>query len=515
MTKAYSYIRFSTEKQELGDSLRRQTALADAYALDHNLELVNDYRDLGVSAYKGLNSELGALSEFIKAVDERKIKPGSYLLVESLDRLSRQSVDLALEQFMGTTRRGIIIVTLQDKQVYSKESIRENWTKLIMALAVMARANEESATKSKRVAEAWKNKRAQGGILTKMCPAWLKVVDGKFEVIEAKANIVRKIFQYAYDGDGSPTIARKLHEEKIPTMVYAPMWTFAHVAALLKNKAVMGTLDSKKAKNTEETPDYYPAIVAPEIFAEVQARVAARKWKGGRNTDNVRNLLSGLCYCKCGAKLRAVAQGPDFVYLRCLNAYSGAGCKAPKVPYHAVEQLFIQRWSTQGRLQRLLENREKRDAAFEIDPLVEAENNLDGVNEKIKNLLDAIEAGGNIKSLVQRLTDAEEQKEILLTQIEELKKPKRLMSDVITDAGHDFFMKHEEVMASGDPEVIRDWRLRTQSAIRRFIMKAVFDASTVGTVELTYLSGTVREMDYREYIKPKGFQKGNNKGKKV
>ena len=39
MTKAYSYLRFSTPEQQRGDSFRRQTSLAADYAAQHGLEL--------------------------------------------------------------------------------------------------------------------------------------------------------------------------------------------------------------------------------------------------------------------------------------------------------------------------------------------------------------------------------------------------------------------------------------------------------------------------------------------
>ena len=55
MTLAYSYIRFSSEKQTLGASLQRQLNKAVEYAAKHNLTLVNDYSDLGVSAKDGKN----------------------------------------------------------------------------------------------------------------------------------------------------------------------------------------------------------------------------------------------------------------------------------------------------------------------------------------------------------------------------------------------------------------------------------------------------------------------------
>ena len=46
MTRAYSYLRFSTAAQLEGDSLRRQTEAARKYAERHGLELADlTFRD--------------------------------------------------------------------------------------------------------------------------------------------------------------------------------------------------------------------------------------------------------------------------------------------------------------------------------------------------------------------------------------------------------------------------------------------------------------------------------------
>src|SRR5258708_387772 len=129
MPTAYSYARFSSEKQRHGASLDRQLEAATLYAQTHSLVLdPSTYRDLGVSAFRSKNVD-GALGAFIEAVDAKKIPKGSYLLVESLDRLSRDSVDVALKLFLDITGKGIILVTLMDGQVYSKATINENWTR--------------------------------------------------------------------------------------------------------------------------------------------------------------------------------------------------------------------------------------------------------------------------------------------------------------------------------------------------------------------------------------------------
>ena len=163
--KAYSYIRMSTEVQLKGDSLRRQLEKSEAYAREHNLELVQsldgiDLKDIGVSAYKSKNAQRGVLGLFLEALSAGRIETGSLLLVESLDRLSRDKLTEALARFMDILTAGIEIVTLIDGKHYTKESINNDQGALIVSLVIMFRANEESETKSKRLKAVWGRKRS-------------------------------------------------------------------------------------------------------------------------------------------------------------------------------------------------------------------------------------------------------------------------------------------------------------------------------------------------------------------
>src|SRR5918911_1432649 len=92
---AYSYIRFSTPEQRKGDSLRRQTEAAADWCRRNNVHLdtTTTLHDLGKSAYTGehrKNPDRHALAAFLKLVEAGKVPRGSYLLIENLDRLSRE-----------------------------------------------------------------------------------------------------------------------------------------------------------------------------------------------------------------------------------------------------------------------------------------------------------------------------------------------------------------------------------------------------------------------------------------
>ena len=126
MPKAYSYIRMSTPEQITGDSLRRQIAAADAYALRKGLEIEQRFDDIGVSGFRGKNAQIGALKNFLEQVESGKIAKGSYLIVESIDRLSRDKVSNALALLTSIIHAGIVVVALSENKEFSTKNIDQD-----------------------------------------------------------------------------------------------------------------------------------------------------------------------------------------------------------------------------------------------------------------------------------------------------------------------------------------------------------------------------------------------------
>ena len=110
---AISYVRFSTMGQSDGDSILRQTEATEAYCKKHGLLLTDAYRlmDSGKSAFKGANrSPTGALGQLEKHVQDGKIPKGTVLIVENLDRLSREDIVSAQLMLLNLIHQGIEIV---------------------------------------------------------------------------------------------------------------------------------------------------------------------------------------------------------------------------------------------------------------------------------------------------------------------------------------------------------------------------------------------------------------------
>ena len=97
----------STDLQLKGDSRRRQLEASRQYAEANELDLAEapELEDIGVSAFKGANVREGALGRFLEAVRAGTVKRGSYLIVESLDRLSREQVLTAQSLFLSIIGR--------------------------------------------------------------------------------------------------------------------------------------------------------------------------------------------------------------------------------------------------------------------------------------------------------------------------------------------------------------------------------------------------------------------------
>ena len=140
---------------------------------------------------------------------------------EDLDRLSREAVPDALQQFMALIQAGIIIATLADRQIYSHETIGNDWTKLILSIAIMARAHEKSAMKAHRLAATWEKKRrdAPSKPMTARCPEWLHLRDGRFEILSERAAIVRRIFDQSIRNSENDKLPHGLTKRAFPHFV--------------------------------------------------------------------------------------------------------------------------------------------------------------------------------------------------------------------------------------------------------------------------------------------------------
>ena len=495
--KAYSYLRFSTPDQMRGDSFRRQTDAAREYAELNGLDLDGElsFRDLGVSAYRGANVIEGALGQFIEAVETRRVKPGSYLLVENLDRLSRDKIMSALNRFSSLLEKGITVVTLSDGKVYTEESLN-NLPDLMLSLLVMSRAHEESELKSRRIQAAWQNKRdraaSDGHILTAKAPAWLRLLNGAFEVIEDRATVVRRIFALAIEGHGKAAIAYRLNEEGVETFGDGPSqarkadgWHPSYIKKILSNEAVIGRfqpmrrvwVEGKKKREPDgpKIESYFPVILnEPDDFYRVRRSPSGASGHKGKALSNI---LSGLAICHyCGGKLHYVNKGKPpkgGVYLACDNARRKKTCDAKSVRYDVVLAAILSSLEDGELDLRALIGSSSQNRKQELAGIIQGiEGRVAETEEGIENLLGVLERRPST-SVEKRLGEHE----ITLKKLQQDKLRLTDEQDATANGGDqvgdvvEVVRQLNEVLQSGDASKIGDVNVHLNALLKRIISR--------------------------------------------
>jgi DNA invertase Pin-like site-specific DNA recombinase len=314
---AFSYLRFSSTTQADGDSVRRQTALREAW-LKRNPEVKLNttftLEDRGVSGYRGEHrtNRKHALAQFLDLVERGRVPAGSYLIVENLDRLTREEPEVSIPLVMNLIRAGIKVVQLVPTEMVYEPGM--DFGRLMMMLWELARGHGESKRKSGLLAEVWTEKKQQARAgrtpYGKMCPAWLELVDGHYRVKEDAGRAVRKIFQWCVHGKGVGTILTCLNREGIPPIGRTGEWDRGYVGKILNNPAVYGLyqphIGNKKRKpEGEPVPGYYPAVIEESLFHAAQSARKARERKSGRPAVTAVNPFSGLLWSASdGSKLQ-------------------------------------------------------------------------------------------------------------------------------------------------------------------------------------------------------------------
>lgn len=344
----FSYIRFSTPEQSMGDSERRQTELACKWAERNGYDFDDSLRpDRGLSGYHGTNVSKGSLGVFLKQVHDGKVPPGSILVVEDIDRLGRQNVVDALQDIVfKLLQAGIAIQTLQPEQRYDRDSLTNDVGAVITLVVHMCRAHAESKRKSDLLTEVRKSERdhdRKTGKYTKgQRPAWLEMVDGELQVIPAAAKAIRRLFELKLQNVGDTNIAARLNKEghwtppprrNQKTVGWRPSYVkkLLHDRQLLGERQPMVMVDGKRVREGDPIKGFFPAAITAGLFEKVQQRPKSTLPAGGP-TGVFSNVLRGLAYCGyCGSPMLLVDKGQPprgARYLVCTKSKHGAGCHA-------------------------------------------------------------------------------------------------------------------------------------------------------------------------------------------
>lgn len=498
--KLYSYQRWSSAVQADGTSKARQSHAAEQYAVANNLELV-EIVDAGISGFKSANSKSGALAQFLEAVDAGLIIKNSYLYVESLDRITRDEIDIAIELFMGILRRGITIVTGMDNKVYTHAGIKGNPIDLITSLLLFIRAHEESKTKQNRTngnALALIRRFQEGKPTTIKSvgshPWWIDCSTDKFEAVRRHPTLwqpAQDAMNMFMDGMSVFKVVQYL-DEKYHHAYKGKAWKAANIRKLRFNKAVYGLREIKVDDKDYELQNYFPALITEGQFERLKkirenTKYIGKVGKGKTVTDkegnskviaerNNINLLAGMKLFRCGhcgGTMMAMRNGDTIRYL----CEKGRGhlndCKTWSLPGILVEHtLMIVTTIAYINIQRK-GGVEKEDYTAQINS---TKMLIEDISKKISNGTRLVLAGlGDLDEVIKELQELKDSRSNLALELEVLQRKQLLLQDntfeslmmdfftyaqygVLQDPVHEYRNKLRDIVYSSIDEV-KAWKI--------------------------------------------------------
>lgn len=296
--RAIIYARVSTEEQLEKYGIPSQLRACREYAASHNLAVVQEITDDGISGTVLARPGLDRLRKLVTSGEcdavlaydvDRLSRDLGHLLVLKPEIERRARLEFVASKFEDSPSGRLFFNIQGSFATYEREIIRQRTMR-------------------------GKRERAAGGLIVGGRTAYGYRYDaGRLIPEQEQAQVVREIFGW-YDGGLSIRgITRKLRENGIPTWGKDTTWGHSTVRRILVNETYAGTAhygtlrregNLLKARTPVDRIDLMvPALVEHGQWARVQGRMAAYSPKNGAGRHSSRYLLCGLLHCSCGKRM--------------------------------------------------------------------------------------------------------------------------------------------------------------------------------------------------------------------
>ena len=304
-----AYARVSTDEDEQLTSYQNQVEYYTRYIKSRpDWEFIGLYADEGIS---GLNTK--KRSGFRQMVEDAMNGRIDLILTKSISRFARNTVD-SLVTIRELKAKGVEVF-FEKENIYTFDSKGE-----LMITIMSSIAQEESRSISENITWGMRKNMARGKVTMAYGKflGYRRGADGKPEIVEEEAEVVRRIYRLYLDGHTVREITRILTGDGIPTPSGKNCnWSVSTIMSILRNEKYKGDallqkvytadfLNKKMKKNNGVLPQYYvenshPAIIDEETFLLVQE---LREHRRRPTRSGITSMFSGLLYCAdCGEKL--------------------------------------------------------------------------------------------------------------------------------------------------------------------------------------------------------------------
>ncbi len=350
-TRVAAYARVSTEQEEQQNSYEAQVDYYTNFIRKNpGWEFIGVFADRGITGTSTKNRD-----EFNRMVKMALSGGIDLILTKSISRFARNTVDTL------QTVRELKAVGVEVQ--FEKEHLHTFDPKCEMMLTIMSSlAQEESRSISENVRWGWKKRMRDGKISIAYAHflGYRKGSDGRPEIVEEEARIVRRIYEMFLSGESINDIASRLTAEEIPTPSGKKRWSVSTVNSILRNEKYKGEallqktftadyLSKKVQKNNGELPSVrvhnsHEAIIQPEVFDKVQKLLCEQKKRRKRSYGT--HPFAGKIFCgECGSvyghkvwRLRSTGEHYNVWY--CNHKYDEVVCQTERLREDEVKKLF-------------------------------------------------------------------------------------------------------------------------------------------------------------------------------
>lgn len=400
----------------------------------NNIVIIKEYIDRAISGKTDINRK-----QFKQMIKDSSKRLFEVVITDKVDRFARNRYDAAINK-RKLKENGVRVV-------YASQQINDGPEGIIMEAMLEGMAEYYSSNLATETMKGLK----ENAYDCKHCggkpPLGYDVdpVTKKYVINKKEATIIKTIFSMYKDGFSYIDICKYLKSKGYKTK-YGSDFGKNSIHDILRNEKYTGTYIfnratrkingkfNKRTRNKEENiikiPGGMPEIISYEEWEAVQKTMNSKK-KSGKKSNEI-YLLSGLVKCGvCGSSISADTRhlkdrGTTYCYYRCNKDNGKNSCNLPAwsrddleaIVLEALEQKFLSGSNLEAIVDEI--HAQYCEMASEINKDINLlKHELEGINRRINNIVDALADGEALISLKNKLKELEEQKENLESEIKE------------------------------------------------------------------------------------------------
>lgn len=431
--KGVAYARYSSDRQR-EESIEAQLRKIHEYADRNNIVIIKEYIDRAISGKYDYNRV--ELKNMLKDSEKHLFE---VLLVDKVDRFARNRYDAAMNKHK-LKENGV-------KVKYVSQQISDSPEGVMMEAMLEGMAEYYSSNLATETIKGLKENaydcRHCGGkppLGYDVDPQTRRYVTNNNE-----ANIIKIIYRMYQDGSGYTEIINYLNSKGYKTK-YGSTFGKNSIYEILRNEKYTGTYifnkaprefkgkKNKRVRNNEDDiikiEGGMPVIIEFDEWKAVQNKMDSKK-KPGRKSNEI-YLLSGSLHCGvCGSAMTADTRylknrEQTYCYYRCYKNNGKNNCNLQAWSRDDLEAMVLSELESKFFSKDNINNMVEKiynyyaDLSSDLNKDIRLlRHDLEGIDRKINNIVEALSDGQILQSLKNKLKDLEDQRIIMESQIEE------------------------------------------------------------------------------------------------